>query len=73
MKIYIAEASNSIRFSVSMPHHSVGMFQRHDIRLLLYSPIPYSQALDHSVTNVVMNNMLFIGTTLSVTLCKIFI
>ena len=36
-------------------------------------PIPYLQASDHSVTVGVVKTVLFIGTTFSVTHCRIFI
>ena len=55
-------------------HHAIwgGMYQRHVMPLSLYPPIPYSQASNHSVTVGVMNKMLFIGTVVSVTHCRIF-
>ena len=49
------------------------MYQIHAMHLSLYPPIPYSQASDHSVTVVVVNMMLFIGTPVSATHCRIFI
>ena len=71
--IDIAEARNSIRLSVRTPCYSGGIFQRHAMHLSLHPLIPYPQALDHSVTVGVVNTILFIGTPLYVTHCRIFI
>ena len=48
------------------------MCQRHATPLSLYPSITYPQASDHIVTVGVVNTMLFIGSSLSVTLCRIF-
>ena len=50
-----------------------GMYQRHAMSLSLYPPISYLHASDNSVTVLVVNTMLFIGTTVSATHWGIFI
>ena len=73
MYIDVTEDSNSIRLNVRMSCHLGTMLQRHDMTLLLYTLIPYSNTSDHSVTVGIVNNMLFVGAPSSVTLWSIFI
>ena len=56
-----------------MSCNSGGTHQRHATNLSVYPPIPYFQASYHNVTVGVVKNMLFIGTTLSVTNWRIII
>ena len=69
----IADARNSRRFNVSFPCHASGIFHRHARPFSLYPPMPYSQALDHSVTDGLKKTMLLIGTPLGVTCWRNFI
>ena len=73
MQIDVSEGRNYSRFNIRTPCNSGGMRQRHEMPLLLYLPIAHIKELDQSVTFGIVNNMLFIGATLSVTQWRIFI
>ena len=68
-----AEARNSRRFNVSFPCHATGILHFHARSFLLFPPMPYSQAPEHSVTDGLTNTMLLIGTPLVVIFCRNFI
>ena len=71
--IFTVDASNSRRFNMSFPCHAEVIIHSYARPLLLQPPIPHSQASDHSVTDGLTKNMLFIGTPLLVTCWRIFI
>ena len=73
MQMVTADAINFRRFNVSFPFHAAGILHCRARTFLLYPPIPYSQVLDHSVTDGLTNNMLLIGTPMLVTCWRIFI
>ena len=73
MYIDTPEARNYSRFIVITLFHSRGIYQRYAMNLSFNPLIPYTQALDHSVTVGDVKTMLFIGTTFYVTHCRIFI
>ena len=58
---------------MSFPYHVEGILRRHASPLLLYPPMPYSQASDHSVTDGLTETILLIGTPLVVTCWSNFI
>ena len=66
MIIYMvpSDARNPRRFTLSFPCHAKVIHHRHASPLLLYPPIPYSQASDHSVTDGLTKPMLLIGPPL---------
>ena len=75
MVMYMVTADARIfrRFNVSFPCHAAGILHRHARPFLLYPPMPYSQASDHSVTDGLANTMLLVGTPLVVTCWRNFI
>ena len=73
MYMITADASNSNRFNVNYPCHSEGIIHRHARPFLLYPPMPYSQASNHSVTDGLKKIMLLIGTLLVVTCSSNFL
>ena len=68
-----ADARNSRRFNLSFPCHTEGIMHRHASPLSLYTPMPYSQAYDHSITDGLTKTMLLIGTPLVVKYWRNFI
>ena len=73
MQMVTADARNSRRFNVIFPCHDAWILHSHDRPFSVYPHIPYSQALDHSVTDGFTKTMLLIRTPLVVTCWRNFI
>ena len=60
-------------FSVAWENHADGILCRHARTMSLYTPMPYSQASDHSVIGGLKKTVLLIGTPLVVACWRSFI